>query len=202
MEEAVIIFVQGVRLEGWLNLNPNSQKGVVVTHPHPLYGGNMDNPVVRQIVGSFYEAGFTTLRFNFRGTRGSSGMFDNGTGEQEDVRGALAFLNENGVSTAWLAGYSFGSWVNAHVVAAGVQIQDHIMVSPPAGFISFDAVKKLPNTGLIITGQADDIAPPDLIRSLIRQWRIDPDFRVIDRGDHFYSTHLKALGEVLADYLP
>jgi len=201
MEKNVTICVQGVRLEGRLNLNPDSKKGVVVTHPHPLYGGNMDNPVVKQIVASFYGAGFTTLRFNFRGTKGSSGMFDNGGGEQDDVRFALAFLNDHGISTPFLAGYSFGSWVNAHVVAKGVQIKDHIMVSPPVAFISFDTVKTLSNTGLIITGQGDDIAPPNQVRAVIQRWQINPQFSVLDRGDHFYSAHLKALGEVLTAYL-
>jgi len=105
------------------------------------------------------------------------------------------------VSGAWLAGYSFGSWVNAHVVAAGAQIVDHLMVSPPAAFISFDTVKRLPHTGLIITGEADDIAPPNQVQSLIRRWQIDPEFKVLERGGHFYSAALKALGDELTAYL-
>lgn len=201
MEESVTICVQGIRLEGWLNLNQDSEKAVVVTHPHPLYGGNMENPVVLTIAEAFYAAGFTTLRFNFRGTCGSSGMFDNGQGEQEDVRAALSFLTAYGRSKPVLAGYSFGSWVNAHVVSFGAKIADHIMVSPPAAFIGFDTVKNLPDTGLIVTGQVDDIAPPDLILSLTQRWQIKPEFVVLDQGDHFYSTHLIELGKVLRAYL-
>ena len=53
-------------------------RGVVITHPHPLYGGDMDNPVVSVIEGAFREKGFTTLRFNFRGVGTSTGRFDNG----------------------------------------------------------------------------------------------------------------------------
>lgn len=201
MEKTITIPVQGIRLEGRLNLNSESEKGVVITHPHPLYGGNMNHPVVLKIADAFYDAGFTTLRFNFRGTCGSTGMFDNGTGEQDDVRAALAFIKGQGISASFLAGYSFGSWVNAHVVSAGAAIQDHIMVSPPVAFIGFDTVKNLPDTGLIITGQVDEIAPPNQIVSLLQKWKISPQFSVLDRGDHFYSTHLKALGEVLTAYL-
>jgi len=198
--EEVTIPVQGIRLYGRLNLNPGSEKGVVITHPHPLYGGNMDNPVVLEMARAFYAAGFSTLRFNFRGTGRSSGMFDDGKGEQEDVRAALSLLKEKGLSTTWLAGYSFGSWVNAKVVSAGADIQDHIMVSPPAAFISFD-MDTLPDTGLIVTGMEDDIAPPDRIQSLINRWGINPEFTVLEPGDHFYSGNLPRLGKVLTTYL-
>ena len=109
--EEVTIHCNNVRLEGRLNRYP-SEKGVVVTHPHPLYGGNMENPVVGQIVQSYFEKGFTTLRFNFRGTGKSSGMFDNGVGELDDVRAALLYLKESGVNDLHLAGYSFGARIS------------------------------------------------------------------------------------------
>ncbi|WDP89214.1 MAG: alpha/beta hydrolase [Desulfobacter sp.] len=201
METRITIPCESIRLDGWLNLNPGSKKGVVVTHPHPLYGGNMDNSVVLQIVQSFYRAGFTTLRFNFRGTGESSGMFDNGDGEQDDVRAALACLGEEGISEPYLAGYSFGSWVNARVVDAGAGIKDHIMVSPPCAFLAFDDVEKLPDTGLIVTGGNDDIAPPDKVRALIERWESPAEFAVLKNGDHFYSQTLAMLDKVLAGYL-
>ncbi len=200
MASHVIIPCQNVRLEGLLHLNPESSKGVVITHPHPLYGGDMDNPVVQQIADSFFEAGFSTLRFNFRGTGNSSGMFDDGVGEQDDVRAALEYLKSQQVTDLYLAGYSFGAWVNAHVVSSGVNIQDHIMVSPPAGFISFDSIEALSDTGLIITGEDDEIAPVDQILSLISRWQIHPLFKVIKNGDHFYSGTIHKLAAVLSSY--
>ncbi len=201
MESSIIIPCGNVRLEGFLNLNPSGRGGVVITHPHPLYGGNMHNPVVEQIAESFFDSGFSTLRFNFRGTCSSSGMFDNGVGEQEDVRAALAFLKHQGISSLYLAGYSFGAWVNAHVVGAGVEICDHIMVAPPAAFLSFDSVETLPNTGLIVTGENDDIAPPDQVQSLIKLWQISPRFEILAGGDHFYAATQGRLGTVLSEYL-
>jgi len=200
MEKSVIIHCDNIRLEGMLN-NNSSTRAVVVTHPHPLYGGNMDNPVVGQIIQSFCDKGFTTLRFNFRGTAGSSGMFDNGIGEQDDVRAALEYVKESGFSGLWLAGYSFGARMNASVIGSGYGITDHIMVSPPMGFMSFEDVASMPSTGLILTGANDEIAPPDMILAAINRWQIQPRFEVIDGCDHFYTGQLDKLGMVFSDYL-
>lgn len=204
MEESIVIHCGNIRLEGRFN-KTDSAKGVVVTHPHPLYGGNMNNPVVEKIVESFLEKGFSTLRFNFRGTGNSSGMFDNGVGESDDVRAALTFLKDSGMDELYLAGYSFGARMNATVVSSGLsaagEIKDHIMVSPPMGFMPFDDVGTMPATGLILTGSRDDIAPADKIQAAIERWQIQPRFEVIQGCDHFYSGCLKQLNQILLDYL-
>ena len=187
-------------LEGYLN-RQQTGKAVVLAHPHPLYGGNMDVPVICRMAESFQSAGIATLRFNFRGTGGSSGKFDEGLGEQDDVRSALDFLSGQGYDQLFLAGYSFGSWVNAHVVSAGVELCDHIMVSPPAALLSFDQVEQLPNTGLIITGENDDLAPVSLVQDLLSKWKITPRVEVLSNVDHFYGGALDTLGDVLLDYL-
>lgn len=62
---------------------------MIVTHPHPLYGGDMRNAVVEAVTGVYREAGYTTLRFNFRSVGGSQGEYDHGIGEQHDIRAAL-----------------------------------------------------------------------------------------------------------------
>ena len=201
MEEAIIIPNANLQLEGRFDAHSDSSKAVVITHPHPLYGGNMDNGVVCQIASAFQNAGYSTLRFNFRGRGLSSGAFDDGKGEQSDVRAALTWLSDKGYTQITLAGYSFGSWVNAHVVSDGIEVADHIMVSPPAAFISFDSVKNLPCTGLIVTGQNDEIAPPDMIESLIVKWDISPRMEILAHGDHFYSATMNQLFDALSDYL-
>lgn len=201
MEEFITIAGSGnICLEGYLN-RQKTGKAVVLAHPHPLYGGNMDVPLICRMAACFQSAGITTLRFNFRGTGGSSGEFDNGRGEQDDVRSALAFLSDQGYDQLFLAGYSFGSWVNAHVVSAGVDVCDHIMVSPPAALLSFDRVEQLPNTGLIITGENDDLAPVYLVEDLLSKWKITPQVAVISNADHFYVGALDELGKILLDYL-
>ena len=200
MESNVIIECGNIKLEGALQKN-TSQNAVIICHPHPLYGGNMDNPVVMTIAESFFEKGFTTLRFNFRGTGNSTGMFDNGNGEQEDIRAVMSWLKKNGYQKIYLTGYSFGARVNARVVFKGCKIEDHIMVSPPVGFISFDDIEKMSSTGLIVTWANDDIAPADLIRKHINRWQIVPRYEIIENCDHFYSGRLDKLKAILTDYL-
>lgn len=201
METTVIIQNQAIRLQGKL-MEGSADRGVVITHPHPLYGGNMDNPVVVETARAFARKGFTTLRFNFRGTGGSTGMYDNGQGEQSDVLAVLDFLRERGSNTLFLAGYSFGSRINASVVAGGGDISEHIMISPPVAFMSFDDIDTLPFTGLIVTGKNDDIAPPKLIQAHIDRWRIAPHFEILPKCDHFYSGCLDQLQKALLRYIP
>ncbi len=189
-----------IELEGIFN-SRDGNRGAIICHPHPLYGGDMNNPVVMTIAQTFNENNFSTLRFNFRGVGNSTGIFDDGKGEQDDVRTALTFLRENGISRIWLSGYSFGSRVNASVVEKGCNIEDHIMVSPPAGFVSFDTIESMPDTGLIIVGDNDDFAPVRLIESHIKRWQINPELKVIENCDHFYSGSLSKLSTILSAYL-
>ncbi len=200
METHITFSVGNITLEGILDEQEGDQ-GAVICHPHPLYGGNMENPVVLTIARAFAKKNITTLRFNFRGTCNSSGMFDNGVGEQDDIRAALNFLNEKGFANPWLAGYSFGARMNAAVISQGCTVKDHIMVSPPAGFMSFDDIDKMPDTGLIVTGSNDDIAPPKVVGEHIQRWGIDPQFEIIDGCDHFYGGRLDDLYGMLVAYL-
>ena len=113
MEEVICITsTNDIRLEGVLD-RQQAEKAVVLTHPHPLYGGNMDVPLIGLMARCFQSAGIATLRFNFRGTGGSTGEYDNGRGEQDDVLVACEFLTDLGYDQLILAGYSFGAWVNA-----------------------------------------------------------------------------------------
>ena len=143
MEENITIESGSCRLEGYWQAGA-AGNAVVITHPHPLYGGTMSNPVVETIQGAYQKCGYSTLRFNLRGVGRSQGHFDNGRGERDDVRAAIAYAEKMKVTAIDLAGYSFGAWVNAGVAAAkGTAIHSMSMVSPPVGFIAFDNVNAL-----------------------------------------------------------
>ncbi len=201
MSSTISIECKNIKLEAVLNEN-SLQKAVVITHPHPLYGGNMDNSVVVSIEKAFFNKGFTTLRFNFRGTCNSTGMFDDGNGEQDDVLAALSYLrNKKGHDWILLAGYSFGARINAKVISNGCEIDDHIMVSPPVGFMSFDDIGKMPHTGLIVSGDRDEIAPVNLIQDHIKRWGISPQYEILKECDHFYSASLDKLENIIELYL-
>lgn len=200
MDNNTIIKTGNINLEAVINKS-QGHGAVIVTHPHPLYGGNMDNPVVVTIADAFIAKGFTSLRFNFRGTGNSTGTFDGTEGEPEDVRAAISFLKKSGYETIWLAGYSFGARINASVMSNTCEIHDHIMISPPVAFMSFDDVPTMPKTGLVVTGANDELAPMDQIKAHIRRWGINPQFEVIESCDHFYSGCLNHLGSILNTYL-
>ncbi len=194
MEAPVDIACGELRLEGALDRAPGTQ-GVVITHPHPLYGGDMDNPVVTAIRLAFRRKGFTTLRFNFRGVGESDGRHGKGIEERHDVQAAIAHLLALGVTEIDLAGYSFGTWVNAGV---GSGFRRMVMVSPPVSFMPFDAELRLPGLSLVVAGDRDDFAPITTLRASSRQWNPQAALAVIPGADHFYSGFLRTLEETIA----
>lgn len=195
MEDVIHFNASALRLEGRLQVG--EARAVVVTHPHPLYGGNLHNPVVEAIAASYQRRGYTTLRFNFRGVEASQGHYDEGRGEQQDLGRAIDYLRQSGYGPVELSGYSFGTWVNAHYAA---KIQPDIamtMVSPPTAFMDFRAVRHLPGLARVITGSRDDIAPPDLLGRLVPQWNPDARLEIVSGADHFFFDHMEDLKAAL-----
>lgn len=200
MENRITFHSQNYLIEGLFNAGSKS-KGVVITHPHPMYGGNMYNPVVETIVKAYQQKEYATLRFNFRGVDQSEGQFDNGVGEQADVKSALKFMSASGVSQLDLAGYSFGAWVNAHLTSEDLPLQRMIMVSPPLGFIDFPDSHGLDSLRLVITGSRDEIAPASAIEKMLPQWNQKTHFEVIPGADHFYGGYFDKLEEILSKFV-
>ncbi len=166
------------------------ERGVAITHPHPLYGGDMFNPVVEAIEKAYRQADFATLRFNFRGTGHSSGSFDTGIGERDDVAAAVDFLRRDGLCEIHLAGYSFGAWVNAMALQDDLSVDGLTMVAPPVAFIAFEANIHLPMLSMVVAGERDEFAPPDLLRPAMQRWNPDASLDIIDGADHFFFGHL------------
>jgi alpha/beta superfamily hydrolase len=201
MEENITFESGPCRLEGYWQAGAKG-KGVVITHPHPLYGGTMNNPVVETVQSAYRQHGYATLRFNFRGVGSSQGNYDNGKGEQADVRAAIAYVESMNVSAVDLAGYSFGAWVNTGVAAdSRTAIKSMMMISPPVGLIEFENVNVLSCLKLVLTGSRDDIAPVNQIREMLPTWNPDAQFEVIAGCDHFYSGDLDKLRSILTQHL-
>jgi alpha/beta superfamily hydrolase len=200
MEDKFGFRSDGHEIEGRLEKS-SLQKGVVITHPHPLYGGDMHNKVVKAIARVYRQNGYTALRFNFRGVGNSQGSHGNGIGEQADVRAAVSYLADLGIEQIDLVGYSFGAWVNALATTNDPPPANMIMISPPVAFIDFGAISNLGNLRLIVTGSRDDIAPPDLIETSYQGWNPEAQFEVIRGADHFYVGYLDKLEAILRAYL-
>ncbi|MHB8684008.1 MAG: alpha/beta hydrolase [Dehalococcoidia bacterium] len=186
----------GLRLEGALRLLPGASFGAVVLHPHPQFGGDMHNHVVLALCRVFTERGASTLRFNFRGTGASGGVFDGGCGQADDARAAVGTL-QAGMPGApvVLAGYSFGSQIAASV-AADLALAGLVLVSPPLGYAPLPALPPgLPV--LACGGDADPVCPPEMLRALA-----GPSLAVsiIPGADHGWSSGLDRLAAEIASF--
>jgi uncharacterized protein len=195
MERELLFDSGGYRLEA-LCEKGEGDRWAVVTHPHPLYGGDMENPVVRTIVRACRRAGLSTFRFNFRGVGRSEGEFDAGLGEKEDVASAVSCIRKEGAVRVVLIGYSFGAWVNARIDRAA-RINEMVMVSPPVALLDFSSVSGLDALTRVITGSADEIAPCDRIENFLPLWNRAARLETIPDADHFYTGYLPALEAVL-----
>ena len=156
-----VVFPCGdIQLEGELHLPEG--KGpfpvVVVCHPHPLYGGDMDNNVVMAVCFALVRSSIAALRFNFRGVGNSSGSYGEGIGEQDDVRAALDFLStlkEIDSQRIGLAGYSFGGMVAASVAIKDNRVKQLALISPALKETGWAQLKEYGLPKLILIGDAD-----------------------------------------------
>lgn len=201
MERNIIHFPSGdLTLEGIMD-DQHGDRAVLISHPHPLYGGTMHNNVVKEVAHAYHALGFGTLRFNFRGVEGSEGHYGEGIGEQEDVKGGLEYLLNIGKRDIHLAGYSFGAWVIAMGIERYAQASQIILVSPPVNLMSFDRLRGSEKVILAIVGGNDSFADVETIRSLLPAWNKKSRFKMIPGADHFFSGRLEALRDSLQDYL-
>lgn len=174
--------------------------GLVVCHPHPLYGGDMDNPVVMRLVEAAGALDFATLRFNFRGVGGSTGVHGGGVAEQADLRAALSHLRAAVPAPLVAAGYSFGAVVAAHV-AADAATAGLVLVAPPLGIAEYP-VPAAPDAVpvLVVAGDRDEYCPPEALDRLRAEWP-RAEVTVLPDADHFFFGRLFPLGEVVAGWL-
>ena len=184
-------------LEARIALPAGARLGVVVAHPHPLYGGDMDSPVVARIVEVCGGRGLATLRFNFRGIGASTGRHDEGRGEQGDIRASLAHLQTSlgeGARVA-LAGYSFGAAVAA-ATAATVRLAGLALAAPPMRVSKLRLPIGLSGPMLVVVGAEDQYCPAASLDEL-RTELPAATIVVIEGADHFFFGSLTPLGDAI-----
>ncbi|WP_395701693.1 alpha/beta hydrolase [Aquabacterium sp.] len=132
---------------------------VVICHPHPQFGGTMDNKVVQTLARAFLQRGYRAVRFNFRGIGASAGSWDEGRGEVDDALAVLAAQRDAALPLA-LAGFSFGGYVAAtaaqRLAAAGTPVERLALVAPATSRFQVPAV---PADTVVVHGEADDVVP-------------------------------------------
>ena len=165
---------------------------VVMCHPHPLFGGNMDNNVVLAITHALVDKGLATLRFNFRGVGNSQGEHTKGEREGEDVLSALEMLK------AWpgvdgkrlgLAGYSFGSSVVLGNASAHKKAKALALISPPLRAVESTPLKKDKRPVFIISGDKDKLVQSDGLGPALDGFKHRPECQIVEGADHFWGGY-------------
>ncbi len=156
-----------LNLEARLALPESPAAGVVICHPHPLYGGDMENPVVVRVQEVCAELGLATLRFNFRGVGASGGVHGGGVGEQEDAAAALdALAKATGGGALAIAGYSFGSRIAAQVGARDGRIAGMALIAPPLAMADFEFLEDTRAPTLVVAGTRDQLLSARRLREV------------------------------------
>jgi alpha/beta superfamily hydrolase len=195
-EEHLTLEADGVSLEA--GFRPGARPGgALLTHPHPLYGGDMNNNVVWTAALALGERGFATLRFNFRGVGRSTGSYGGGVEEVRDVAAALAFLKSRVEPPYLLAGYSFGAAVAARGLLGGLAVDGAVLISPPIAFMDLAFLPDTPRLSLIVVGDRDALCPLAELMALLRERQPPVAVKVVPGADHFYFGKETELARIL-----
>jgi alpha/beta superfamily hydrolase len=201
MEEAIRIPVGDLTLDGRVSVPVDATAGVVVCHPHPQYGGSMENDLVIALCSGLQEAGFATLRFDFRGVGASSGGHDNGRGEVDDVRAAATTLRTRlDVPRVSLVGYSFGSVMALRAGADDPEgVTQMVAIGPPVRMIGLDFLAGCRVPLAFVTGDRDQFCPLATIETVRERFAPASTLALIPGADHFFAGHLGALAARVVD---
>ena len=196
------------RLEGRYHPQKDRDAPIaIVLHPHPAYGGTMNNKVVYNLHYAFYNLGFTVLRFNFRGVGRSQGEYDQGIGELSDAASALDYLqamNQNS-KQCWVAGFSFGAWIGMQLLMRRPEITGFVSVAPPANLYDFSFLAPCPSSGIIIQGANDTVVTAGAVQKLVDKLRTQKHITIhheeIPRANHFFENEMDDLMASVNNYL-
>jgi alpha/beta superfamily hydrolase len=199
MKKTRVSFASGrLVLEGILAIPEGAGPfpAVIVCHPHPLYGGSMDNNVVYSLSETLTQASLASFKFNFRGVGGSQGEFGQGIGEREDVEAAISFIStvkEVDSKRIGLAGYSAGAGFAFPIGFNDARIKALAAVSPPLPMFDFDFLKSCPKPKLLILGSRDDLIPINQFLEFCQNLPEPKECESIKGADHFWWGYESSL---------
>ena len=174
---------------------------VVIAHPHPLFGGTMDNKVVQTLARAFVQCGWQAVRFNFRGVGATEGVYDEGRGELQDLLAVVQQVAPQG--TLALAGFSFGAFVTSHAVQAlwsQRAIEKIVLVGTAASrFTVADIPPEAHAHTLTLHGEQDDTVPLASVMDWARPQTLP--VTVIPGGGHFFHGQLPLLKSLVVRHL-
>ena len=196
MRQSAVAFESGeLRLEGVLGCPDGvtgPSPGVVVCHPHPLSGGNMNNNLVLSVYLALVESGFVALRFNFRGVGNSEGAHTEGEKEPEDAEAALNMLRERSDvdgNRLGMAGYSFGTGVILSNLARYTTAKAFVLFSSPARYLDYPGVGEDERPKLFVCGDRDNAVPVHSLKEKLECLARTSACRVVPGADHYWVGH-------------
>ncbi len=196
------------RLEARYHHEPASDSPIaLILHPHPQFGGTMNNQVVYSLYHTFAERGFSVLRFNFRGVGRSQGYWDGGPGELADAASALDWLQlvKPDAKTCWIAGVSFGTWIAMQLLMRRPEAEGFICVAPPSNLYDFSFLAPCPSSGLMINGDMDRVVPSNSVAELTTKLKTQRGIKItheiVPGANHFFEGKIDELQERVGDYI-
>jgi uncharacterized protein len=173
----------------------------VVCHPHPLYGGTLDNKVVYTLARAFVELGVPTIRFNFRGVGASAGRYDEGRGETADALAVIAYGRERWPGASlWLGGFSFGGAVAVRAAAQAAP-ERLVTVAPGITRVAMEGGASPACPWLIVQGDADDVIEPAAVLEWAARQATAPVVRLLPGAGHFFHGRLHELRATVLEFL-
>ncbi len=174
---------------------------VVVCHPHPLFGGMMDNNIVVAVCQALSQVSIASLRFNFRSVGGSQGAHDNGIGERDDVAAAISFVSSMervDQSRIGLCGYSFGAGVALELAARDERVKALALISP---ILSYDSpIERYVKPKLLLWGSEDLALPAVDLKSFTEELPEPKQYKVISGADHLWWGYEDRMGSRVAAF--
>ncbi len=208
MRQQAIAFRAGrLTLEGVLTLPtgaPGPLAGVALCHPHPMFGGSMESPIVQALCSALNDRGAATLRFNFRGVGASEGRFDRGEAEQDDLRAAVDTLRRwpgvDGKRVA-VAGVSFGAVVALEALRRLKSVAAVAALAPTTGGVRRVKLGGFKGRKLVMVGDRDLLAPHEELAALVSQMPPPTEWEVLPGADHAFAGVEAAAAERAASFL-
>lgn len=176
--------------------------GAVLCHPHPQFGGTMDNRVIYRAGLAAVKAGAAALRFNFRGVGSSTGIHDGGRGEQEDVLEAIGWLAGRFPRLPLVViGYSFGAWVGLTACSTDPRVGALVGLGVPLSHYDFGILRSIHKPSLLVVGEFDEFCSPRSIEQLRNSLQASSSLRVIEGADHFFEGQLDQVENLVTEFI-
>lgn len=204
----VIFTGEDGRLEG--RFHPGRTRNApiaIILHPHPQFGGTMNNPVVYNLYYTFVKRGFSVLRFNFRGVGRSQGSFNHGQGELSDAAAALDWVQaaHPEARACWIAGFSFGAWIGMQLLMRRPEVEGFLSIAAPASLYDFTFLAPCPSSGLFVHGEKDAVVPVSAVHTLVEKLKTQKgiviDQQLVKGANHFFDGKIEELMEAVNEYL-